>query len=64
MGTARAVMLHQLKVPYVYTVESSLGLYYSPILLKTLPFNITAWEEMGISLAKSIHTFNYAMMEF
>jgi len=34
--TARAVMLNQLKIPYSYTIESSIGLFYNPIVMKTL----------------------------
>jgi hypothetical protein len=46
-ATARAVMLHQLKVPYSYTVESSIGLYYQPQVMRTVPFSLGEWGRMG-----------------
>ena len=45
-------MLNQLKIPFVYTVESSIGLYFihqnqNPSKVKISPFDIKNWEEMG-----------------
>jgi hypothetical protein len=42
-SAARAVALSQLRVPYAYTVESSVGLYYDPQLMKTFAFTIASW---------------------
>jgi hypothetical protein len=36
-------MLNQHKIPFVYTVESSTGLYYSQAAMKTLPFTRDIW---------------------
>lgn len=38
-STARAVAFSQLKVPYSFTVESSVGLFYNPQIMKTICFS-------------------------
>ena len=40
MSTARAVMLNELGIPYVYTVQTSVGVYYDYEQLKDMPFTI------------------------
>jgi hypothetical protein len=55
--TGRAVMFNQFKIPFSYTVESSIGLYYQPQEMKTLPFNSQAWEEMGQQILKGLNEF-------
>ncbi len=62
-STARAVMLNQMKIPYFYTIESSNGLYYDPIQLKTVQFNQFLWQKMGKSIGKAIADFNEMMLE-
>ena len=49
--------LTQLKVPYAYTVESSVGLYYDPHSMKTFNFTVEAWEDMGKSIAVGLTQF-------
>ena len=56
-SAARAVALTQLRVPYAYTVESSVGLYYDPFAMKTYHFSIESWEEMGRSIACGLNQF-------
>lgn len=41
--TARAVMLNQLKIQYSYTIESSIGLFYNPSIMKTEAFTQQNW---------------------
>ena len=50
-------MFNQFKIPFSYTVESSIGLYYQPQEMKTLPFNSQAWEEMGQQILKGLNEF-------
>ena len=38
-STARAVMLNEMLIPFVYTIESSLGFYYDYVAHKTEPFS-------------------------
>lgn len=57
-STARAVMLSQLKIPYVYTVESSIGLFYHTEMMKTLPLNSDYWYVMGLKICHGASTFN------
>lgn len=57
-STARAVMLSQFKIPYVYTVESSTGLFYHPEIMKTLPLNSDYWLETGRRICQGTSAFN------
>jgi len=36
-------MFSNLKIPYAYTVESSIGLFYQPQNMKTMPFEAVHW---------------------
>lgn len=56
-NTARAIMLNQLKIPYPYTIESSVGLYYDCEQMKTLHFFSQVWEDMGLTIGKSVSQF-------
>lgn len=57
-STARAIMLEQFKVPFVYTVESSIGLYYCPQTMRTLPLQTQHWHQMGSTISKGLAAFN------
>ena len=50
-------MLEHFKIPFVYTIESSNGLYYDPKEMKTVAFSEEAWNEMGKAIAKALATF-------
>jgi len=36
-------MLNQMKIPYVYTIESSNGLFFDPVEQKTVHFTKNSW---------------------
>lgn len=46
-ATARAVMLNQMMIPLVYTIQTSLGFYFDPVVHKTIAFDRTQWEVIG-----------------
>ncbi len=50
--TARAVLLKQ--IPHCYTVEASVGMYYSPNEKKDYDFTPLGWQQMGKIVAESI----------
>ena len=56
-SAARAVALSQLRVPYAFTVESSVGLYYDPNVMKTFNFTLESWEDMGRNIALGLTQF-------
>jgi hypothetical protein len=58
--TARAVLLRQ--IPHCYTVEASVGSYYSPKEKEEIPFTPTGWEFVGKTIAQSIQEF-FEMLE-
>lgn len=43
-STARAVMLNELFIPFVYTVETSLGFYHDYNLHKDMFFTMKKWQ--------------------
>ena len=57
-------MLNQLKIPYSYTIESSIGLYYNPPTMKTAYFNESSWLEMGINIGSGLSTFMTSLIDF
>lgn len=63
-STARAVMCQQFNIPFVYTVESSLGLFYHPESMKTLPFRRELWLDMGTNIFRGICTFISVLEEY
>lgn len=40
-------MLNELYVPFVYTIETSLGFYHDYVEHKDIPFSLSKWEENG-----------------
>ncbi len=57
MATARAVLFNSFKIPYVFTIESSTGLYHDPEQMKTLHFTEDLWIEAGSRIAQGIKDF-------
>lgn len=43
-------MFENFAIPFTYTIETSIGLYYDPEKMKTLPFDIGSWKKMGSSI--------------
>lgn len=50
--TARAVLLRQ--VPHCYTIEASVGSFYSHTEKKDYEFTPTSWQNMGKFLAQGM----------
>jgi len=55
--TARAVMLNELNLPIVFTVETSLGFYYDANVGKVLIFDRKKWESLGVSVVMAIKEY-------
>lgn len=53
-STGRAVLFEELMIPYVYTVESSIGIYYDANTLTSHEFSTSRWEEMGRKFGESL----------
>ena len=53
-STARAVMLSELMIPIVFTVETSLGFYFDPNLFKIMTFDRKKWELIGEQVITSL----------
>lgn len=47
MTTGRAVLFHDLKVPFTYTIETSNGFYYDKQTMMTYPFGEESWRQLG-----------------
>ena len=62
--TARAVLFDQIKIPYTFTIESSIGLFYDAQKLKTLEFTLEDWMAMGATICKGISDFIVAFEEY
>ena len=45
--TARAVMLNEMMIPNVFTIEASLGFYHDYALHRDMAFERKKWEELG-----------------
>ncbi len=43
MTTARAIMLQEIGIPYVYAVETSIGQYFDYETHKIIPFGLKKW---------------------
>lgn len=56
-STARAVMLSELMLPVVFTVETSLGFYYDSSAGKVLVFDKKKWEGLGINVVMAIKEY-------
>jgi hypothetical protein len=63
-STARAVLFEQYKVPYVFTIESSVGLYLDMATLRTEVYNAVEWEKMGRDLSRGVYEFDNAIREY
>ena len=56
-STARAVMLSEMLIPIVFTVETSLGFYFDPSLHKVMTFMRKKWEEMGVFVVMALKEY-------
>ncbi len=50
-------MFEQLKVPYTYTIESSIGLYYDFQAKIVMEFEEQAWKDMGKWIGTGLSQF-------
>lgn len=50
-------MFEHLQIPYTFTIETSIGYFYDPHLLKTLPFGSKEWKTMGTAIAQGLTQF-------
>jgi hypothetical protein len=50
-------MFDQLKIPFTYTVESSIGYFYDCSKLKIFEFNSKYWMEIGMAIAEGTTSF-------
>ena len=55
--TARAVMLNEIGIPLVYTIETSVGMYYDYESHKDLCFTQAKWEEAGMNVCRAIRQY-------
>jgi hypothetical protein len=57
-------MFELFKIPFTYTVESSIGLYYDSTLFKTFPFTKESYLKMGASICEGTAIFVTALIEY
>jgi hypothetical protein len=50
-------MLNECLIPFVYTVESSLGFYHDYNLHKDMVFTRKKWEELGESVVLALKEY-------
>lgn len=51
-------------IPFVYTIESSLGFYYDYIAHKTEAFSREKWEELGASIVTALKEYYEGMSQY
>ena len=62
--TGRGVLFYQLKIPYTYTIESSIGLYYNFEEKITAEFEQKAWAKMGSDIGTGLSQFIVMEQEY
>ena len=51
-------------IPFVYTIESSLGFYYDYVTHKTEVFSREKWEELGTSIVTALKEYYEGMSQY
>jgi hypothetical protein len=57
-------MFESFKIPFTYTVESSIGFYYDSSQFKTFLFNTESYIQMGASICEGTSIFIAALSEY
>ena len=50
-------MFEQIMIPYTYTIESSIGLYYDFEDKLTIEFEEDGWKDMGVCICTGLSQF-------
>ncbi len=53
-STARAIMLYEFKIPFFYTVETSIGFYHDYLKREDVPFNKNSLSKIGVKFKESL----------
>jgi cytosolic carboxypeptidase protein 2/3 len=63
-STARAVMLSEMLIPQVFTVESSLGFYHDFAQHKSVPFTKKKWVEIGEHVVMALKEYFEGLQQY